>query len=136
MTQQTIDHFAVSDSIGRGDSMPLRYVPAGTGPTYWGPADQITFLITGAETGGAFFMGEVIVAPSGGTRPHIHHREEETFHLLEGTLTIHVGAKTLNATPGDTVHLPRGIVHWFQNMGSVDAKFLMVATPAGLEKFF
>src|SRR5262249_50987750 len=29
----------------------FKYVPAGTGPAYWGPGDQVTFLITGAETG-------------------------------------------------------------------------------------
>jgi hypothetical protein len=27
-------------------------------------------------------------------------------------------------------------VHCFQNTGNVDAKFLLVVTPAGLEKFF
>src|SRR5215831_11783735 len=37
----------------------FKYVPAGTGPAYWGPGDQVTFLIIGEETGGAFFMAEV-----------------------------------------------------------------------------
>jgi quercetin dioxygenase-like cupin family protein/catechol 2,3-dioxygenase-like lactoylglutathione lyase family enzyme len=113
-----------------------KYVPAGTGPAYRSPVDQITFLITGEQTGGAFFMAEVLVPPGGGTPPHIHHREEETFYLQQGTLTIQVGGKTLHASPGDFVQLPRGIAHCFQNTGNVDAKFLMVATPAGLEKFF
>lgn len=31
-----------------------KHVPAGTGRAYWGPGDQMRFLITGAETGGAF----------------------------------------------------------------------------------
>ena len=114
----------------------FKYVPAGTGPAYWGPGDQITFLITGQETGGAFFMAEVSVPPGGGPPPHVHHREEESFHLLQGTLTIQAGEKTLKASPGDFVHLPRGMVHSFQNTGDVDAKFLVLVTPAGLEKFF
>jgi quercetin dioxygenase-like cupin family protein/catechol 2,3-dioxygenase-like lactoylglutathione lyase family enzyme len=114
----------------------FKYVPAGTGPAYWGPGDQVTFLITGAETGGAFFMAEVSVPPGGGPRPHVHHREEESFYLMQGALTIQVGGKTLNASPGDFVHLPRGVVHSFRNTGNVDAKFLLVVTPAGLEKFF
>jgi len=113
-----------------------KYVPAGTGPAYWGPGDQITFLITGDQTGGAFFMAEVSVPPGGGPPPHIHRREEETFYLLEGTLTIQVGGKTLLASPGDCVYLPRQIVHCFKNTGNVDAKFLVVVTPAGLENFF
>jgi len=136
MTQQTIDHFTASDSIGRTSNTECKYVPAQTGPAYWGPGDQVTFLITGAETGGAFFMAEVLVRPGGGPPPHVHQREEESFHLLEGTLTIQVGGTTLHASPGDFVHLPRGVVHSFRNTGKVDAKFLLVVTPAGLENFF
>ena len=136
------------DSIGHADSNPsapmvneiatsqVKYVPAGTGPAYRSPVDEITFLITGEQTGGAFFMAEVSVPPGGGTPPHIHHREEETSYLQQGTLTVQVGGKTLNASPGDFVYLPRGIVHCFQNTGTVDAKFVLVVTPAGLEKFF
>ena len=136
-------HAHAGASAGRTNGTPtvsqqnqFKYVPAGTGPAYWSPGDQITFLITGEQTGGAFFMAEVSVPPGGGTPPHIHHREEETFYLQQGTLTIQVGGKTLNASPGDFVHLPRGIVHCFRNTGTVDTKFLLVVTPAGLEKFF
>ena len=113
-----------------------KYVAAGTSPAYWGPGDQITFLITGDQTGGAFFMAEVSVPPGGGPPPHIHRREEETFYLQQGTLAIQVGGKTLQASPGDCVYLPRGIMHCFKNTGNMDAKFLMVVTPAGLENFF
>jgi quercetin dioxygenase-like cupin family protein/catechol 2,3-dioxygenase-like lactoylglutathione lyase family enzyme len=114
----------------------VRYVPAETGPAYWGPGDQITFLITGEDTGGAFFMAEVLVPPDGGPGPHIHQREDESFYVQEGTLTVQVGGQTINASPGDFVYLPRGIVHCFKNTGNVNAKFLVVVTPAGLEKFF
>ncbi len=114
----------------------VKYVPDGTGPTYKSPIDQVAFLLTGEQTGGAFFMADVTVPPGGGTPPHIHGREEETFYLQQGTLTVQVGDKTLTASPGDLVQLPRGIVHCFQNTGNVDAKFLVMAAPAGLEKFF
>jgi mannose-6-phosphate isomerase-like protein (cupin superfamily) len=112
------------------------YVPAGSGPAYWGPGDQITFLLTGEQTGGAFFLAEVLVPPGGGPPPHMHRREEETFYVQQGTLTIQVGDKTMQASPGDCVYLPRGIMHTFKNTGKADAKFLVVITPAGLENFF
>ena len=114
----------------------VRYVPAGTGPVYRGPGDQLTFLITGKDTGGAFFLAEMSVPPGGGTPPHIHQREEESFNLLEGTLTVQVGKDTLTASPGDFVYLPRGIAHSFKNTGDVNAKALVLITPAGLEGFF
>ena len=67
---------------------------------------------------------------------HIHHREDESFHLLEGTLTIQVGGDTITLSVGDFVFLPRGIVHSFKNTGHGYAKALVVTTPAGLEGFF
>jgi quercetin dioxygenase-like cupin family protein len=113
-----------------------RYVPAGTGPAYWGPGNQLTFLITGKETGGAFFLAEMSVEPGGGPPPHIHHREDESFHILEGTLTIQVGGNTITASAGDFAFLPRGIVHSFKNTGDGCAKALVLTTPAGLENYF
>lgn len=115
---------------------PVQYVPAGTGPAYCGPGDRITFLLTGAQTGGAFFMAEAWVAPGGGPPPHVHSREEETFYLLHGTLALEVGGKALTASDGDCIHIPRGTVHSFKNIGEETAKMLVVATPAGLENFF
>jgi quercetin dioxygenase-like cupin family protein len=114
----------------------VKHVPAGAGAAYWGPGDLMTFLITGEETGGAFFMAEIRVAPGGGTPPHIHHRDDESFHLLEGTLTIQVGGNTITASAGDFVFLPREIAHSFKNTSDGYAKALVLTTPAGLEGFF
>ena len=114
----------------------VHHVPAGSGPAYWGPGDQIRFILTGEQTGGAFFLAEVLVPPGGGPPPHIHDREDETFYLLQGTLTIHVGDQTLYASEGHCAHLPRGIVHYFRNTGEGTARMLVTATPAGIEKYF
>lgn len=142
MTRET--SVTASDSTGRASSnssAPLvngqvQYVPAGTGKAYRSPIDEIRFLITGEQTGGAFFMAEVSIMPGGGNPPHIHHREEECFYLQEGELTIQVGGRTQTASAGDFIRLPRGVAHSFENTGDVDAKVLLVVAPAGLEKFF
>ncbi|HEY7336521.1 MAG TPA: quercetin 2,3-dioxygenase [Bryobacteraceae bacterium] len=121
---------------GRSNQDQAKHVPAGTGRAYCGPGDRITYLITGEETGGAFFMAEVSVAPGGGPPPHFHSREDESFYLQQGTLTVQVGDKALNVSPGDFVHMPRGVMHSFKNVGEETAKLLMVASPAGLENYF
>src|SRR5262249_29019966 len=88
----------------------------------------------------AFFLAEVLVPPGGGPPPHTHDREDETFYLLQGTVTIWVGDRTVHVTvhasQGDCAHLPRGIVHSFRNTGRESARMLVTATPAGIEKFF
>ena len=117
-------------------SHQAQYVPAGTGTAYWGPGELMTFLITSKESGGAIFMSEISVAPGGGAAPHIHHHEEEAFHVLQGTLTIQVGGDTITASAGDFAFLPRGIAHSFKNAGEFDAKARLLITPGGLEDFF
>ena len=146
MTPQTLDLLVdspggtASPATGQAAAVPrasqVRHVPAGAGPAYWGPGELMTFLMTGEQTGGAFFLAEISVVPGGGTPPHIHHREDESFHVLEGSLTVHVGGNTIRASAGDSVFLPRGIAHSFENSGGRSARALVVSTPAGLEGFF
>ncbi len=109
----------------------VKHVPAGTGPLYWGAGDKVTFLVTGAESGGSCFIIEVTVPPGGGPPLHIHHFEDESFYLLQGTLTIQAGAGTFQASPGDFMHIPRGTAHTFRNDGKVDAKMIVMVSPAG-----
>ena len=112
------------------------HLPADTGPSYWGPGDRYTFLVTGAQTNGGYFIMEAIIPPGGGPPLHIHHREEESFYLLEGILDITLGEKKVKATTGDFVQIPRGTVHAFLNAGSTTARMLLFFSPAGMEKYF
>lgn len=134
-TQQSGPEFAIGTSTVPRQGQ-VKYMPADTGAAYWGPGELMTFLITGEETDGAFFLADISVVPGGGTPPHIHSREDESFHLLEGTLSIQVGGDTITASPGDFVYLPRGIAHSFKNTGYVTAKAQVLVAPAGLEDFF
>jgi len=110
--------------------------PANAGPCYCGPGDRYTFLVTGAQTNGAYFIMEAIIPPGGGPPLHIHHREHESFYLLDGTLEIMLGEKKVDATTGDFVQIPRGSVHAFQNAGNTTARMLLFFSPAGMDKYF
>jgi quercetin dioxygenase-like cupin family protein len=110
--------------------------PADTGTSYWGPGDRYTFLVTGSQNNGAYFIMEGIVPPGGGPPLHIHHREEESLYLLDGVLEITLGEKTMHATTGDFVQIPRGLVHRFHNTGTTTARLLLFFSPAGMEKYF
>lgn len=103
---------------------------------YWGPGDLYTFLVTGEETGGAYFAMEALVPPGGGPPPHIHRNEDETFYVLEGTCSFLLGEKTITAGAGDFVHVARGTVHRFRNEGTATARLILTFTPSGIEHFF
>ena len=96
-----------------------KYVPAGTGPMYCGPGDRVSFLATGADSHGGCFIVEGVAAPGGGPPPHIHHLEDESFYVLEGSATFQAGGQTIHAKTGDFIHIPRGTVHSFKNEGTV-----------------
>ena len=110
--------------------------PVGSGAMYWGPGDLYTFLVTGEESGGAYFAMEALVPPGGGPPPPIHRNEDETFYVVEGTCTFRLGDTTVLAGPGDYVHVPRGTVHNFHNGGTGTARLVLTFTPSGIERFF
>jgi quercetin dioxygenase-like cupin family protein len=114
----------------------LLHRPSRTGPAFWGPGDHYTFLVTGEESGGAYFAMQALVPPGGGPPPHIHTREDETFYVLEGNIEFLLGDQTVVAGPGDFVNVPRGIVHRFRNAGTATARIILTFTPAGIEHWF
>ena len=114
----------------------LFHRPAATGPAFWGPGDHYTFLVTGEESGGAYFAMEALVPPGGGPPPHLHTREEETFYVLEGQLEFLLGEDIRIAGPGDFVNVPRGVVHRFLSIGTETARVVITFTPAGIDQWF
>jgi quercetin dioxygenase-like cupin family protein len=123
-------------TLTRESTGQLFHRPVATGPAYWGPGDHYTFLVTGEESGGAYFAMEALVPPGGGPPPHIHTREDETFYLLEGEIEFLLGEQLIVAGPGDFVNVPRGTVHRFQNTGTDSARLVLTFTPAGIERWF
>jgi quercetin dioxygenase-like cupin family protein len=109
---------------------------ADAGATYWGPGDVYRFLVTGAETGGAYFAMEAFVPPGGGPPPHIPRNEDETFYIVEGEADFRLGDDVITAGVGDFVNVPRGSVHNFHNAGTAPMRMILTFTPAGIERFF
>ena len=61
--------------------------------------------------------------------PHSHDAFEETIYGLRGVSTWTLDGETIEIGLGDAVCVARGVVHGFENRGSMDAKFLAIATP-------
>ena len=114
----------------------LLHRPSASGRAFWGPGDHYTFLVTGEETGGAYFAMEALVPPGGGPPPHIHTREDETFYVLEGQVEFLLGDEAIVAGAGDFVNVPRGTVHRFLNTGTETARMVLTFTPAGIDRWF
>jgi len=101
----------------------------------WYTGWLLTFLTTGEDTNGQFALQEQVGRKGNVPPPHIHHREDETFYVLEGEMTFSIGGQTIKATPGTMVFAPRDVVHSF-TIDSEQVRILVMNTPAGLEEFF
>lgn len=58
----------------------------------------------------------------------------EWFYVMDGELTFWVGGETITASAGSFVYGPRDVPHTFA-VTSPEARFLLVAEPAGFERF-
>jgi quercetin dioxygenase-like cupin family protein len=90
----------------------------------------------GRDTGGIVSAVESHDVPGGGPPPHIHHREDETFQILEGEYEWTVGGKTFISKKGETIFAPRGVPHTYRHLGQTPGRLMCVITPAGFEGFF
>ncbi len=114
----------------------VKVVLPGEGHTLVVAGGHYTIKASSEDTGGAYTLIELFLPPLGGPPTHIHEREEESFYILEGTLQFQVGHESLTAGAGAYVKAPPGVRHAFKNVGATPARVLMLATPAGVEKFF
>ena len=92
--------------------------------------------VHGRDTGGSVAVVETHDVTGGGPPPHIHHREDETFQILEGDYEFSVGGKTILAKPGTTLFAPRDVAHAYRYVGQAPGRLMCVITPSGFEGFF
>jgi quercetin dioxygenase-like cupin family protein len=117
---------------------PARVVHAASshGRAFWGPGDEYTFLVTGEESGGAMFSMDCRVGAGGGPPPHCHLAEDELFFIYAGEIVFTADGETRTVGVGQSVFVPRGVVHAYRNDSNADARMVAVYTPAGMEGWF
>lgn len=96
----------------------------------------LVIRVHGRDTNGALSVVESHDLPGGGPPPHIHHREDETFQILEGDYEWTVDGKTFVAKKGATIFAPRGVSHTYRYLGSTPGRLMCIITPSGFEGFF
>ena len=92
---------------------------------------ELSILVPGEASDGAFAIFEDIVEPGIGPPRHIHHVQDEVFVVLEGEFNIEVAGVLYSARPGDVAYVPRGAVHAFKNVGGSRGRLRYTFTPAG-----
>jgi quercetin dioxygenase-like cupin family protein len=91
--------------------------------------------LSGVDTGGAYCLLEVSLAPGMGVPRHTHTREDEVYFVLAGELEVTVGDEIFVLQAGDTLLAPRDIPHELRNSGNTTNHYLLVFSPSGFEEF-
>src|SRR5262249_21241975 len=89
---------------------------------------------SGEETDGRYAVLEIL-SPEGDMPPlHVHHEEDEVFHVLDGQVTLFLPGCEVSLTAGETFRAPRGIPHTYR-VESSTARWLIFCEPARFEGF-
>ena len=99
------------------------------------PGALVHFLVRAADTGGAYALMEGRGRQGMEPGRHVHTREDETVHVLDGEIWFRVGDTELVAGPGDLVFMPRGIPHEFK-IRSETMHVLLLINPGALGEYF
>lgn len=95
----------------------------------------MSVLLLPEQSNGNLAAIELTSAPGSEPPRHIHTREDEVFHILEGSVRFQIGDDVVDAHPGQTVLAPRNIAHQFQIL-TPEAKMLIMLTPGDFVNYF
>ena len=115
----------------------VTHIPPGEGRSLWVLGELVTYKTTSEQTGGAYSLFEVTTQPNGGLPPHVQHREDESFYVLEGEYEFLDDAGGITrASAGSLIYVPRGTLHAHKNVGKTTGRLLVSQTPGGLHEGF
>jgi quercetin dioxygenase-like cupin family protein len=102
------------------------------GEARWWFGQLAVIKTTSDDTAGQLTIVEITAPPGLEVPPHVHHRDDEGFWVLEGDVTFEVGDTMIEAHAGDYVFGPRDIPHRF-TVGNDGCRMLFIMVPGGLE---
>ncbi len=106
-----------------------------SGERRWFLGLPIRICASGAETNGTLSLIDHVVPPGFVSPWHVHHREDESFYVIDGTVTVVVGDRAITLNAGDFGFGPRGIPHGFRIEGTRPARVLLMTNSGGLAAF-
>ena len=90
--------------------------------------------IDGDTSGGSFALLEMCGGRGDMPPLHVHERDDETFYVLDGELSLFVAGQQLILGAGQAALAPRAVAHCYR-VESEQARWLLITTPAGLDSF-
>jgi quercetin dioxygenase-like cupin family protein len=100
----------------------------------WFLGNLITVRVSREQCGGLYSLLECAGAKDDSPPPHVHHDEDEVFHVIQGELSLTVDGETRTVPAGETAFAPRGVPHTYR-VESERARWLVLTAPGEFESF-
>jgi mannose-6-phosphate isomerase-like protein (cupin superfamily) len=81
------------------------------------------------EQGPRMNFGLVRLLPGEVVSGHMHQHMQESFYILEGTVTMTIEGEEVKLKPGDYIHIEPGEGHIIRNPGVQPVKMVVTAAP-------
>jgi quercetin dioxygenase-like cupin family protein len=94
----------------------------------------VTFPVSHADGGDGISVMESLARRGDSPPYHIHHTEDESFHLIEGELVFLADGETKRVLPGETHLAPKDVPHTYRVV-SEQARWLVITTHGDFERF-
>jgi quercetin dioxygenase-like cupin family protein len=76
------------------------------------------------------------LAPYGESPPlHVHRREDELFHVLEGELRVRADDEDVRVGAGESILAPKGVPHTYRVESRDGARWLLITSRGDFERF-
>lgn len=114
--------------------MPTRFVTAENmivEPSDWGPHDWL--CRPGLVEAEKLLLVRVHIPPGKGHAFHKHPEMEEIIYVLSGACEQWVDKEKRLLKPGESAHIPMGMVHGSYNAGMEDLTLLAILSPAKIK---
>jgi mannose-6-phosphate isomerase-like protein (cupin superfamily) len=109
------------------------FLAPGEGRDYPMGRIEAVFKADGAETAGQYSISEWwLEAHTPGPGAHAHP-EDDVFYVIEGTVSLLIGDRWIDAEKGAFVLAPGGVIHDFENRTAAHAGLLNISAPGDFE---
>jgi mannose-6-phosphate isomerase-like protein (cupin superfamily) len=103
------------------------------GPT----AGKITILVDPVNSGETALCTLIQTLDPGAAVPvHRHEKAEQVLFFLSGVGKASIAGHQIDAIPGTTIHVPKGVKHGIANAGKEPLSFLETTSPPGFQETF
>ncbi|HEY3335031.1 MAG TPA: cupin domain-containing protein [Candidatus Limnocylindrales bacterium] len=120
--------------MARDDASGPIFLPAGSGRVL--QLLSVTHRLTSDQSGGSIYIFESVFGPGDGNPLHVHRREDEIAYVLEGALEVRLPDRTAVLEAGGVGRLPKNLPHAIRNPLATRSRYLFLAVPGGLDRWF